>query len=83
MKSFLAGAEQYIDEHKRNGRYYIENPSLAVENGKRVFAAIGTATATGVATGATKVNASTGTLSKVGTIAVAANHHYHGEVSKN
>jgi hypothetical protein len=134
LKSFFDGAEKYIDEHKRNGRYYIENPSLAGENfadkwnkhpdradiffrwlekaqddfdinslekldvvgmgnrikktfgndtGKRVFAAIGTATATGVATGATKVNASTGTLSKVGTIAVAANHHYHGEVSKN
>ena len=32
IMTFLSGAEQYIEDHKQNGRYYIENPSFAGEN---------------------------------------------------
>lgn len=32
LNSFLDGAEKYINDNKRNGRYYIENPSLITEN---------------------------------------------------
>ena len=32
LNSFLDGAEAYINDNKRNNRYYIENPSLNTEN---------------------------------------------------
>ena len=56
--------------------------SFGDNTGKRVFAAIGTATTAGVVSRTTKVNAATGALSQAGKIAVAANHHYHAELSE-
>lgn len=32
LNSFLNGAEKYINEHKENGKYHIENPSFKGEN---------------------------------------------------
>ncbi|SDZ74457.1 hypothetical protein SAMN02745687_00217 [Lachnospiraceae bacterium NK3A20] len=51
------------------------------ETGKRVFAGIGATTTAGVISGAIKVSAATGGLSRIGTIPVQQNHHFHGKIS--
>ena len=56
--------------------------SFGEDIGNRVFESIAASTTADVISGTAKVDASTGVLSKTGTINIKSNHHYHAKISE-
>lgn len=90
-KAFFDWLQQAKNELRSDSLHLLErvgmgkriSESFGEKTGKRVFSSLVEELVSGIKDGTTKVDTSSGSLSKTGTVTIKSNHHYHAKISED